>query len=369
MPIWPPYIFSDVHGNYKGPDGEIHTVGKAKQYTVFSLWDTFRALHPLFTITQKNRVNDMINSFIRHYEVYGLLPNWELMGNESHCMIGNHAIPVITEAYLKGIRDFDVEKAYEAMKATSLSKGNGLDFFRSYNYIPADLEKESVSKTLEYAYDDWCMAQMAKALNKEDDYLYFMESSKNYKNVFDPSTGLMRAKLSDGTWKTPFSPFASTHRADDYTEGNAWQYSWFVPHDIEGLITLQGGKTAFTNKLDSLFTLPSIIEGTNASPDISGLIGQYAQGNEPSHHVVYLFNYTDQPPQNSILRGQNSTRTLHGSSRRPLWQRGLRSNVRLVCFLCPRFLSRKSQRWEIPVGYTDVQKSYYQTGAGSKVYH
>ena len=232
-----PYLFSDAHGNYKGPDGEIHSVGKANQYTVFSLWDTFRAAHPLFTITQKTRVNDMIKSFIRHYEAHGLLPNWELMGNESHCMIGNHAIPIITEAYLKGIRDFDVEKAYEAMKETSLSQENGLGLFRTYNYIPCDLEKESVSKTLEYAYDDWCMAQMAKALNKEDDYLYFME----------------------------------------------------------GLIALHGGKVAFANKLDSLFTLPSIIEGDNVSPDISGLIGQYAQGNEPSHHVAYLYNYTDTP--------------------------------------------------------------------------
>lgn len=203
------------------------------------------------------------------------------MGNESHCMIGNHAIPIITEAYLKGIRDFDVEKAYEAMKETSLSQGNGLGLFRTYNYIPCDLEKESVSKTLEYAYDDWCMAQMAKALNKEDDYLYFMEASKNYKNVFDSSTGFMRAKLSDGKWKTPFSPFASIHRDDDYTEGNAWQYSWFVPHDVEGLIALHGGKAAFANKLDSLFTLPSTIEGDNVSPDISGLIGSTPKGTNP----------------------------------------------------------------------------------------
>ncbi len=290
-----PYLFSDAHGNYKGPDGEIHSVGKENQYTVFSLWDTFRASHPLFTITQKDRVNDMINSFIRHYEIHGLLPNWELMGNESHCMIGNHAIPVITEAYLKGIRGYDVEKAYEAMKETSLSKGHGLGLFREYNYIPCELEKESVSKTLEFAYDDWCIAQMAKALGKENDYLFFMESSKNYKNLFDPSTGLMRGKLADGSWRTPFSPFSSTHRNDDYTEGNAWQYSWFVLHDIDGFISLHGGKEVFARKLDSLFTLPSVIEGNNASPDISGLIGQYAQGNEPSHHVAYLFNYTDKP--------------------------------------------------------------------------
>lgn len=290
-----PYLFSDVLGNYQGPDGEIHSIGKETQYTVFSLWDTFRATHPLFTITQKDRVNDMITSFLRHYEVYGELPNWELMGNESRCMIGNPAIVIITEAYFKGIRNFDVEKAYEAMKATSLSQEHGLGLFRKYNYVPCDLEKESVSKTLEYAYNDWCMAQMAKALNKESDYLYFMKSAQNYKNVYDASTGFMRGRLIDGSWKTPFSPYSSAHREDEYTEGNAWQYAWFVPHDINGLIHLHGGKEAFTRKLDSLFTLPSTIEGNNASPDISGLIGQYAHGNEPSHHVAYLFNYTDQP--------------------------------------------------------------------------
>lgn len=290
-----PNLFSDINGNFKGADGEVHSVGRNRQYTIFSLWDTYRAAHPLFTITQKKRAGEMVNSMLKHYDSYGLLPVWELAGNETNCMIGNHSIPVILEAYQKGIQDFDVEKAYEAMKKTALSGRAGLEALRKYNYIPCDLENESVSKTLEYAYDDWCVAQMAKALNKDDDYLFFIKASQNYSNLFDSITGFMRGKLSNGEWKTPFSPLFSRHRDDEYTEGNAWQYSWFVPHDVEGLITLHGGKELFSQKLDSLFTLPSALEGDAVSPDISGLIGQYAQGNEPSHHVAYLFNYAGKP--------------------------------------------------------------------------
>lgn len=291
-----PYTFSDVLGNFKGPDRETHSVGfKNVQYTVFSFWDTFRAAHPLFTLTQRKRLNDMVHSMLKHYDAYGLLPVWELAGNETNCMIGLHSIPVIAEAYLKGIGDFDAEKAYEAMKKTALAERAGLKELREYSYIPYDKEPESVSKTLEYAYDDWCVAQMAKALNKESDYLYFLKQSQNYKHLFDARTGFMRAKSSDGKWKTPFSPLRSEHRADEYTEGNAWQYSWFVLHDIEGLIALHGGKEPFVRKLDSLFTISSEMEGQDVSPDISGMIGQYAQGNEPSHHVVYLYNYVGQP--------------------------------------------------------------------------
>lgn len=187
----------------------------------------------------------MINSMLKHYDAYGLLPVWELAGNETNCMIGNHSIPVIVEAWMKGIRNFDGEKAYEAMKKTVLNNRAGMQAFRNFHYIPYDLENESVSKTLEYAYDDWCVAQMAKALGKEDDYLYFLKSSRNYANLFDPSTGFMRGKSSDGKWKTPFSPLYSKHRDDEYTEGNAWQYSWLVQQDIEGLIALHGGKEAF----------------------------------------------------------------------------------------------------------------------------
>lgn len=291
-----PNTFSDVLGNFKGPDGEIHsTKPHNTQYTVFSFWDTYRAAHPLFTITQKKKVSNMVNSMLKHYDTYGLLPVWELAGNETNCMIGHHSIPVIAEAYLKGIPDFDVQKAYEAMKKTALSGRDGLKELRAYGYIPCDKINESVSKTLEYAYDDWCVAQMAKALGYDDDYLYFMKQAGNYANVFDKTTGFMRGKTSDGQWKVPFSPLFSNHRDDEYTEGNAWQYSWFVPHDVKGLINLHGGEEAFGIKLDSLFTLPSTMEGENVSPDISGMIGQYAQGNEPSHHVVYLYNYIGQP--------------------------------------------------------------------------
>ena len=237
----------------------------------------------------------MINSMLKHYDAYGLLPVWELTGNETNCMIGNHSIPVIVEAWMKGIRNFDVEKAYEAMKKTVLYDKAGMKAFRTYRYIPYEFENESVSKTLEYAYDDWCVAQLAKALGKEDDYLYFLESSRNYANLFDPATGFMRGKSVQGEWKTPFSPLYSKHRDDEYTEGNAWQYSWLVQQDIAGLIALHGGKEAFAAKLDSLFTIEAALEGENASPDISGFIGQYAHGNEPSHHIAYLFNYVDQP--------------------------------------------------------------------------
>lgn len=291
-----PYTFSDVLGNYKGPDKEIHSVGnKNIQYSVFSFWDTFRAAHPLFTITQKKRVSDMVNSMLKHYDAYGLLPVWELTGNETNCMIGYHSIPVIAEAYLKGIGGFDAEKAYEAMKKTAMTDRAGIKELREYGYIPYDKENESVSKTLEYAYDDWCIAQMAKALNKEDDYLYFLKQAQNYISLFDKQSGFMRGKSSEGKWKTPFSPIFSKHRDDEYTEGNAWQYSWFVPHDIEGLIHLHGSKENFIRKLDSLFIIPSAMEGEEVSPDISGMIGQYAQGNEPSHHVAYLYNYAGQP--------------------------------------------------------------------------
>ena len=288
-----PYLFSDVNGNYKGPDKEIHSVHKHNQYSVFSLWDTYRAAHPLFTITQKKRVSDMINSMLKHYDAYGLLPVWELAGNETFCMIGNHAIPVITEAYLKGIRNFDVEKAYEAMKKTSLTDRAGMGVYRKYHYIPYELENESVSKTLEYAYDDWCIAQMAKALQKEDDYLFFLNASRNYTNLFDPGTGFMRGKSSAGEWKTPFSPLYSNHRDDEYTEGNAWQYFWYVPQNIPALIALTGGDKAFTNKLDQFFTTTQ--QSGELNSNASGFVGQYAHGNEPSHHVAYLYNYAGQP--------------------------------------------------------------------------
>ena len=290
-----PTLFSDVDGTWRGIDREIHKKEGFDNYTVFSLWDTFRALHPLFTITQKDLVSDLIQAMLVHYEESGQLPIWSLEGCETNCMIGYHSIPVIVDAYFKGIDDFDVELAYKAMKESAERDFRGLKAFTQYGYIPADLENESVSKALEYCFDDWCIAQMAKALGKEEDYQRFNKRAGFFRNHFDLKTGFMRGKNSDGNWKEDFNPLYSNHREDEYTEGNAWQYSWFVPHDVKGLIELHRGAENFVVKLDSLFEQNTTVEGENSSADISGLIGQYAHGNEPSHHVAYLYSYAGKP--------------------------------------------------------------------------
>ncbi|TRX60155.1 glycoside hydrolase family 92 protein [Fulvivirga sp. M361] len=288
-----PYLYADVDGRYRGSDKEVQQAGGFDNYTVFSLWDTFRASHPLFTLIEPERVNDFINAMLAHYEEYGLLPVWSLHASETNCMIGYHSVPVIVDAYFKGIRDFEVEKAYEAMKTSAMQDDFGVKYLKEYNYIPADLDNKSVSKTLEYAFDDWCIAQMAQALGKTEEYEYFLERSKSYVNVFDPATGFMRGKAANGEWQPGFDPKFASYGKSDFIEGNSWQYSWFVPHDIPGLIKLMGGKKAFTQKLDDLFNeVDEVVEG--APVDITGLIGQYAHGNEPSHHVAYLYNYGGQ---------------------------------------------------------------------------
>ncbi len=308
-----PVVYSDHNQEYKGAGGVINTAEGYTRYDIFSLWDTFRAAHPLFTITQTDKVNDMINSMLAHYNEYGLLPVWSLLGNETNTMTGYHAIPVIADAYFKGFKGFDIDVAYEAMKKSAMQDIRGVKFYKSYGFIPGDLEEESVTKNLEYAFDDWCIAQVAKRLGKNKDYEYFLNRSKSYKELYDPVTGFMRGKLSDGSWRTPFDPKRSEHRVNtDYTEGNAWQHSWFVPHDVNGLISLMGGPELFTLKLDSLFSTDSEITGNHISADISGLIGQYAHGNEPSHHVAYLYNYAGSPWKTqqvvrNILRTQYST--------------------------------------------------------------
>lgn len=288
-----PVIMSDADGSYKGVDGKIQKMEKGNRYCIFSLWDTFRAANPLTTITQPDRVNDFIRSMLNHYDEYGLLPVWSLLGNETNTMTGYHAIPVILDAYQKGFRDYDVEKAYAAMVKSSMQDIRASDHYRKYGYIPYDKSGQSVTRTLEYAYDDWCIAQMAKALNKEEEYQKYIKRAASYRPLFDASTGFMRAKLADGSWKKPFDPQYSSHDFDvaEYTEGNAWQHSWFVPHAIEDLIQLHGGNEKFVQKLDALFTVSSEIKGDFISADISGLIGQYAHGNEPSHHIAYLYNY------------------------------------------------------------------------------
>jgi predicted alpha-1,2-mannosidase len=275
------------------------------KYTVFSLWDTFRAQHPLLTITNPDRINDMIQTMLDFYEENGLLPVWELHDNETNTMTGYHAIPVIADAYAKGFRGYDAELAFEAMKASAMQDQRGTDLLRKYKYIPSELENESVTKTLEYAFDDWAIAQMAFMLQKEDEYEHFIVRSGFWQNVYDDQTKFMRGKTANGEWVEPFDPKRSSHRVNtDYTEGNAWQHSWFVPHQVDKLIDLMGGDEAFSDRLDSLFNQDSNITGEYTSPDISGLIGQYAHGNEPSHHIGYLYNYAGKPWKSQEILSQ-----------------------------------------------------------------
>ncbi len=288
-----PSLFNDANGDYRGADHEVHQNPGHETYTTFSLWDTYRAAHPLFTLFQPERVNDFVNTMLDIYDQQGKLPIWHLYGNETNTMVGYHAIPVIADAYLKGFTGFDAERAFEAMKTSALRDERGLDFVKSQGFIPADSQVESVARALEYAIDDWCIAEMAKALGKTEDAELFAKRSKYYKFYFDENIKFMRGKMADGTWRTPFSPIFSQHREDDFCEGNSWQYTWLAPQDVEGLIEIHGGKKAFITKLDSLFSVSSEqVEG--ASADISGLIGQYAHGNEPSHHIVYLYAYAGQ---------------------------------------------------------------------------
>ncbi|HUV35455.1 MAG TPA: GH92 family glycosyl hydrolase [Patescibacteria group bacterium] len=285
-----PNVFMDVDGSYRGRDLAVHRADGFVNHTVFSLWDTYRAAHPLFTIIERERTVDCIKTFLVQYEQGGRLPVWELAGNETDCMIGYHAVSVIADACAKGIRGFDVGRAYSAMTHSADADLFGLDDYRTHGYIPADGDGESISKTLEYAYDDWCIAQVAGALGKEDDYRRYIRRAQYYKNIFDPASGFMRAKM-NATWISPFDP---AEVGFSYTEANAWQYSFYVPQDIEGLITLFGGNEAFSRKLDELFTTSSETSGRD-QPDITGLIGQYAHGNEPSHHMAYLYAYAGMP--------------------------------------------------------------------------
>lgn len=304
-----PNNIADVDGKYRGINDSVFTSKTGDYYSTFSLWDTYRAAHPLYTILVPKKVPGMINSMLAHQQVQGYLPIWTLWGKETHCMIANHAVPVIVEAYMKGLNGFDPERAFDAIKAslTTSHKKSDWETYDKYGYYPFDITTvESVSRTLESGYDDYCAAQMAKALGKNDDYDFFMKRANYYKALFDPETKLMRGKDSKGNWRTPFNPFLLSHAASsggDYTEGNAWQYTWHVQHDIEGLINLMGSKDVFASKLDSLFFLESTAENTGFVSDVSGLIGQYAHGNEPSHHVAYLYNYVDQPwKTQSIIR-------------------------------------------------------------------
>lgn len=282
-----PNIFSDADGSYMGMDGKIHKTEGFDMYTVFSLWDTFRGLHPLLSITDQKRTNDFVNTFLARYNESGLLPVWELASYETYCMIGYHSVPVITDAYMKGIRKYDIEKLYEAMKHSATKDMFGIKDYMTYGYVPSGKERESVSKTLEYAYDDWCISKIAGALGKKDDCQRFSKRALSYMNLFDGSTGFMRGKSTNGNFTPGFNPFAVS---SDYTEANAWQYNLFVPHDVKGLINLYGDKKNLIKRLDDLFSVSSNLEGFSLG-DITGMIGQYAHGNEPSHHLAYFYNY------------------------------------------------------------------------------
>jgi predicted alpha-1,2-mannosidase len=307
-----PIIASDADGRFRTMDNHIEQDTAYANYSVFSLWDTFRALHPLHTVISPTDNQAMIRSLIRKYDEGGLLPMWELISNYTGCMIGYHAVPVIVDSYMKCEQDFDVEKAYEACKKSalydtlnvsptvnrSILHNNlmpvGKYYKNTIGYIPANVEKQSVARGLEYAYNDWLIAQLAQKTGHADDYARYMELSKNYVNYYDAATGFMRGKMQDGSWRTPFDPRFSDHNNDDYCEGNAWQWTWFVPHDIDGLAELMGGREKLIEKLDSLFSVSSELAGENASADISGLIGQYAHGNEPSHQTIFIYNQVGQ---------------------------------------------------------------------------
>jgi predicted alpha-1,2-mannosidase len=289
-----PNIAQDLDGKYRGRDNKIHTAEGFDYYTVFSLWDTFRAAHPLYTLIDKKRTADFINTFLKQYEQGGRLPVWELASNETDCMIGYHSVSVMADAMAKDIKGFDYQKAFEAAKHSAMLDHLGLVAYKKNGFIAIDDEHESVSKTLEYAYDDWCIAQMAQILDKKEEYEYFMKRSQNWKNLFDYETGFIRPKKNGG-WDKPFDPREVNN---NYTEGNAWQYTFFVPQDIPGMIEAYGGNDKFEAKLDEMFNSESKTTGRQ-QVDVTGLIGQYAHGNEPSHHMAYLYNYVGKPKKTS----------------------------------------------------------------------
>ncbi|CAN5376106.1 GH92 family glycosyl hydrolase [soil metagenome] len=293
-----PSVVGDVDGSYRGPDNEVHVAKGYAFHSTFSLWDTFRAEHPLLTLVQPEKRNsDIVNSLIASQQVspYGILPVWQFHGQETWTMIGYHAVPVIADAYLKGIRGFDEKAALNAMvKSATYAPYGGLGDYMALGYVPIDKEPEAASKTVEYAYDDWTIARMAKAMGRADVAATFEKRAGNWRNSFDVKTGFLRARKSDGTFRTPFDPTAINY-GSDYTEGNAWQYSWFAPQDLGGIVGLLGGDAATVKKLDAMFDFDNSKIDYSHAEDIAGLIGQYIHGNEPSHHVAYMYDYAGAP--------------------------------------------------------------------------
>ena len=292
-----PNTMSDVNGEYMAADYTTRKVANNEtHYTTFSLWDTFRASHPLYTLLEPERVTDFVKSMIRQYEYYGYLPIWQLWGQDNYCMIGNHSIPVITDAILKGIPGIDVEKAYEAVYNSSVTShpNSPFEVWEKYGFMPENIQTQSVSITLEQAFDDWCVAQLAAKLNKDTDYQRFHKRSEYYRNLFHPKTKFFQSKNDKGEWIEPFDPYQyGGNGGHPFTEGNAWQYFWYVPHNIQALMELTGGTKAFEQKLDTFFT--STYKSEQMNHNASGFVGQYAHGNEPSHHVAYLYNFAGQP--------------------------------------------------------------------------
>ena len=292
-----PNTLSDVNGEYMAADYTTRKVANNEtHYTTFSLWDTFRASHPLYTLLEPERVTDFVKSMIRQYEYYGYLPIWQLWGQDNYCMIGNHSIPVITDAILKGIPGIDMEKAYEAVYNSSVTShpNSPFEVWEKYGFMPENIQTQSVSITLEQAFDDWCVAQLAAKLNKDADYQRFHKRSEYYRNLFHPKTKFFQSKNDKGEWIEPFDPYQyGGNGGHPFTEGNAWQYFWYVPHNIQALMELTGGTKAFEQKLDTFFT--STYKSEQMNHNASGFVGQYAHGNEPSHHVAYLYNFAGQP--------------------------------------------------------------------------
>lgn len=291
-----PSEFCDVDGSYRGADGKVHPNPGHTTYTTYSLWDTYRAAMPLMSILHPKKMNGVINSMLNIFDEQGRLPVWHLWGNETDCMVGNPGVISVADAVVKGDAGIDPERAYRAIRATSMNEGRGNGFRTEYGFIPFDkMTTQSVAFDMEYAIADAAAAEAARTLGKSDDADYFEQRSHSYRHYFDPSTGFIRPRNSEGEWREPFDPFHSNHNADDYCEGNAWQYTWLVPHDVEGMAECFGSREAMIEKLDSLFTVSSEITGENRSSDISGLIGQYAHGNEPSHHTLYIYAMLSQP--------------------------------------------------------------------------
>ena len=286
-----PTLYCDANGDFRGHDDKVYTNNTWKNYSTFSLWDTYRTLHPLFTIIKPQYVSDLVNSMLSIYDQQEKLPIWPLIGGETDQMPGYSAVPIIADAYLKGFTGFDADRAYRYMVASSVyEKQNGVPYVLEKGYIPCDKVREATSIAMEYAADDWGIALMAKKMGKTEDYQNYLKRGKYYTQYFDKDINFIRPKMNDGSWRTPYDPIQSIHSVGDFCEGNGWHYTFFVPQHPEGLIELMGGDAPFISKLDSLFLVEGEL-GENASPDISGLIGMYAHGNEPSHHVTYLYPY------------------------------------------------------------------------------